>query len=79
MTHILQLMARQSTATLGSLARAWLTVMAALWLPIGYAYITLGVGTDRFLMAIFGGGLISGMLSVPIMAAIVVIHIARKW
>jgi hypothetical protein len=81
MTHILQLMAAQSAATIGSLTRAWLCVMATLWLPIGYMYLTHGDNplAGKILQAVFVGGFASGVMSAPIMAVLVIIHIARKW
>jgi len=81
MRELLNLVAAQSTATIGSLARAWLWVMAALWPVI--SVLTYAVGMHPFKGQALASGLIglyaATFTSLPIMAVLMLIHIARKW
>jgi hypothetical protein len=81
MEHILKLVAAQSTATIGSMTRAWLWVMAALW-PLT-SWRTFGWGSlpyrGHLWDSIWVCLPVSVIVSVVVMAALAIIHIARKW
>jgi len=81
MEHILKLVAAQSTATIGSVTRAWLCVMTILWPSISLWTAAYGLDPFRHHMAasIVIGAPVAAVFSIPVMAALVVIHIARKW
>lgn len=81
MKELLNLVAEQSTATLGSLTRAWLCVMAALWLLIVLYMNACGYLPFRGHMA---ASLIVGLYgavfaSIPVTAVFIIFYIARKW
>lgn len=81
MQHILKLVAAQSTATIGTVTRAWLWVMAALWPTIAIWTNAHGIHPFKGHLAscIVVGLPVAGAFSIPIMVTLVVIHIARKW
>jgi hypothetical protein len=81
MEHILKLVAAQSTATIGSVMRAWLCVMAALWPSVSLWTAAYGLAPFRHHLAasIVVGAPVAAVFSIPVMAVLAVIHIARKW
>lgn len=83
MEHILKLVAAQSTATMGAVMRAWLWVMVFTAVPlflIMYRDLKPVYGAVEAVSRAFPASIImGGLFSIPVMAVLAIIHIARKW
>ena len=83
MEHMLKLVLAQSTATLGAVMRTWLWVMGApavLSFMVMYHDLKPVHGSIEAVARALPACLIIGCLvSIPVMAVLAVIHIARKW
>lgn len=79
--HILKALLSQGTSALGAVTRTWLCVTVPLWVAIGGSIALWGAQpfADRMAASVCVGFVAAVALSIPVMAAVAIVHVARKW